>query len=167
MPTLREQAEALARALEVGAVFIDDAVAWADAQVEASDKPPWAIIEVATARSRHPQDLAGELRQVQGPCRKHVVQGLLVDLMARRLASDPRNADAMANALFDMALGNEIRDEPLQSFAFWAWDALDLADAGIIAETRAEIVDQMRAELARVVEQTPVAERWPHGFPAR
>jgi hypothetical protein len=46
-----------------------------------------------------------------------------------------------------MALADEIEDPRVKEIGWWAWDALDLADAGHIQDTREQIIEQMSAAL--------------------
>lgn len=141
---IRTQAEAFASALQVGAVAVDDVVAWADAIIEREDHPHWAICELASCRREYPPDVVRRLRDVPGVADIATSRGLVLRILSDSLSRDPRCADQVARSLFDLAMADEIVDPELKTLAWWAWDALDLADAGMIEETRNEIVDMMR-----------------------
>jgi len=145
---IRTQAEAFACALEVGAVVVDDVVAWADAIIQREEHPHWAICELATCRREYPPDVVHRLRDVPGVPDVAVSRGLVLHMLCESLTRDPRCASQVAHSLFDLAMADEIADPDLKALAWWAWDALDLADARMIRETRDDIVEKMRSALA-------------------
>src|SRR5262249_27851149 len=136
MSGLRDEAEALAGALEFGLCDVAEVIAWSDAQLLREDPLPGALCEVSLAYDRYPQDVAGLLRQCPGTPAKSNVSLLLVTLLDHRLKGDPGRAYQVASALYQMALAEEIEDPHLREIAWWAWDALDLAEAGHIQESR-------------------------------
>lgn len=147
----RDEAEALAEALELGVCDVAEVIAWSDAQILAEDPPPGALCEVSLASDRHPRDVASLLRQCPGTPARSNVSRLLVALLDRRLKGDGGRADQIASALFQMALSEEIEDPHLEGIALWAYDALDLAEAGYIQESREQIVGQMADALGQAV----------------
>jgi hypothetical protein len=159
MPPLRDEAEALACALEIGAVDVDAVIDWADAQIAEDPTPHWVLCEAATSRGKYPQDVASELRQIPGRTDPVNVRSLLVQLMAGKLKKNEGRAYQLASALYQMAYANEVEQPELRALAWWAWDALDLADCGHIAETRAQVVERMRDVLERAAEEA--AQRGP------
>ena len=76
------------------------------------------------------------LRQLPEPPARRNVNGLLVTLLNAKLKGNFDLADRIASALYQMYLADEIEDSGLKQTALWAWDGLDLADAGYIAESR-------------------------------
>jgi hypothetical protein len=149
MSGLRDEAEALAEALEFGVCDVAEAVAWSDAQLLREDAPLGALCEVSLAHDRYPQDVAGMLRQCPGTPAKSNVSRLLVTLLDDRLKGDTGRAYQIASALYQMALAEEIEDPHPREIAWWADDALDLAEAGHIQESREQIVGQMADALDR------------------
>lgn len=147
MSQLRDEAEALATALEIGICDVAEIIAWSDAQILREDSPPAALCEISVSHDRYPQDVAALLRRCPGAPVSSRVQRLLVLLVRQKLARDPGCADKVASALYQMALAEEIEDPQLKSMAWWAWDALDLADAGHIVESREQITNQMASAL--------------------
>lgn len=143
MSGLRDEAEALAEALELGVCDVAEVIAWSDAQLLREDPPLGALCEVSLAHDRYPQDVAGMLRQCPGTPAKSNVSRLLVILLDDRLKVDTGRAYQIASALYQMALAEEIDDPQLRESAWWAWDALDLAEAGHIQESRERIAGQM------------------------
>jgi len=157
MSQLRDEAEALARALQIGVCDVSEVIAWADAQIACQSEPHWALCEVALSRDRYPQDVASLLRQLPESIARHNVNALLVTLLNGKLKDNSDLADRIASALFQMALADEIEDPDLQRIGRWAWDALDLADAGSIAESRAQVVTEMTRALEHAAAETRIA----------
>lgn len=147
MSQLRDEAEALATALEIGICDVAEIIAWSDAQILRQDSPPAALCDISLAHDRYPQDVAGLLRQCPGTPVKARVQRLLLLLARQKLSRGSRGADKVASVLYQMALGDDIEDSNLKSIAWWAWDALGLADAGHIEESRKQTTNQMVAAL--------------------
>ncbi|MBL8796408.1 MAG: hypothetical protein JNM56_21090 [Planctomycetia bacterium] len=147
MSQLRDEAEALARALETGLCGVAEAVSWSDCQILREESPPANICEVAISHDRYPQDVAALLRKCPGVPVNSRVQHLFALLAREKLRQNPDCAYGVAWALYQMAFLDEIEDSELRSIAWWAWDALDLADAGHILESREQIIEQMAAAL--------------------
>lgn len=84
--------------------------------------------------------------------------GALNPVVERNLTVDhcPRSLP-VASALYQMAIADEIEDSGLKQIAGWAWDALDLADAGHIAESRAQVVTEMARALEHAAKGTGIA----------
>src|SRR5262249_42554333 len=132
-----------------GVCDVAEVIAWSDAQILREDPPPAALCEVSLARDRYPQDVAGLLRQCPGTPAKSDVSRLLVTLLDDRLKGDTGRADQIESALYQMSLAEEIEDPHLWKIAWWAWDALDLAEAGHIRESRGQVVGRMADALDR------------------
>lgn len=147
MSQQRDEAEALVIALEIGACDIAEVIAWSDAQLLREDPPSAALCEASLSQDRYPQDVAGLLRQLPGAPDKPRVARLLVTLVDAKLRDDRSRAYQIAWALYQMALADEIEDPRLKEFSWWAWDALDLAEAGILEESREQVIDRMSAAL--------------------
>lgn len=144
---LRDEAEALARAVELGACATRDAVAWADAAIARDEAPHWTLCDVALARPRHPQDLAALLRQVPGTPQRDRILSLVLSLLRVRFAGGSLDAGRVAAILHRIAVSDSIDDPGLDRVAWWASEALDLADQGYLRETRDDVVASMRAAL--------------------
>jgi hypothetical protein len=149
----RTQAEAFAAALEVGAATVHDVADWADAIIEREASPHWSICELARCRNLYPPDVVHLLRDVPGASDRSETHRLLMQMLGESLAKDSRRANQIASSLYSLAMADEISDPDLKALAWWAWDALDLADSGLIAETRNEIVEAMRSALAQCAMQ--------------
>jgi hypothetical protein len=165
MSDLRDEAEALAQALQLGVCDVAEVIAWADAQILREDLPSGALCDVSLARDRHPFDVAGLLREFPGTPARSNVSRLLVTLLDHRLKVAAGRPDRIAKALYEMAFAHEIEDPQLSEIAYWAWDALDLAEAGYIQEAWEEVVDKMSAALDRAAERA--ATTWSFGVNAR
>jgi len=150
----REEAEALATALDVGIVDVSEVVDWAVDRIAEEEHPHWSLCEIAIAGRKYPQDVAALLREIPGTFSASDVRRRVLSMMAPRLERDPRRADGIASALYQLALADEIEDGELKALAWWAWDRLDLADSGTIAETREQIVQRMIRELSRCIART-------------
>lgn len=145
---LRIQADAFASALQVGAATVDEVVEWADAVIELEANPHWSFCELATCRNLYPPDVAHLLRDVPGTPDRAASQRIVMKMLHESLVKDPTRANQIASSLYSLAMADEIANPNLKALAWWAWDALDLADAGVTAETRTEIIDRIRGELA-------------------
>jgi len=147
MPRMRDEAEALARALEFGLCDVAEVIAWADAQILREDRPSEALCDVSLARGRYPQDVAGMLRQFPGTPDSSDVARLLLSLMKDRLDRDDDAAEPIAWALHQMAMAKEIDDQRFSDVFWWAREELDLAELGYIQDSRQQIVQRMAAAL--------------------
>lgn len=148
---LRNRAEALAVGLEIGSTSVDDVVAWADSVIAAEEHPHWSLCEIATMGKSYEPDVARALREVPGELDEAWVRQEVIRQLARGLAEDRSRADKIASALYNLAMAEELPDEELRSIAWWAWDALSLADDGIVEETRDQVVDKMLDALRTAV----------------
>ncbi len=144
---LKNEAEVLAAALEVGAVSVSDVVAWADAVIAAEEHPHWSVCELAMMGASYDPDVVHGLREVPGVADEVWVRDELVRRLAQGLAEDHTRAERIASALYQLALANKLPEGALLSLAWWAWDALDLADQRMVQETRDEVVAKMLAGL--------------------
>lgn len=141
--TLKNEAEVFAVALEVGAVSVGDIVEWADAVIEKQEHPHWSICELATMGASYEPDVVHALREVPGTADGVWVRSELVRRLAQGLAEDASRADRIASALYQLALAGQLPEGPLLSLAWWAWDALDLADQRMVEETREDVIAKM------------------------
>ncbi len=122
------------------------------------DPPPVALCDVSLSYDRYPQDVAGLLRQLPGAPIKQRVDQLLVTLVDAKMRSDPSHVYQIAWGLYQMALADVIEDPRLKEIAWWAWDALDLAESGHNQESREQVIGQMSAALHEVA--TDVGVTW-------
>jgi hypothetical protein len=113
MSQLRDEAEALAIALELGACDVTEVIAWCDAQLLGEGPPPEPLCDVSLSSGRHPQDVAAMLRQLSGATDNQKVNRLVVTLVDAKMRSDPSRADQIASVLYDMAFWEKIEDPRL------------------------------------------------------
>ncbi|MDR3622847.1 MAG: hypothetical protein P4L85_26070 [Paludisphaera borealis] len=159
MSQLRDEAEALAKALEFGVCDVAEVIAWSDAQVLREDQPPFGwLCDVSLARDLYPQDVAGMLRQCPGTPAKSNVSRLLVILLNDRLKSGTGCSSRIASLLYKLTFANEIEDLHLREIARWIWDAIDDGEAGQIQETREQVFGEMADALDRAA--TDAATTW-------
>ncbi len=144
---VKNEAEVLAWALEVGAASVGDVVAWADAIIEAEEHPHWSVCELATMGARDEREVASALREVLGVVDERWVRDELPRRLARALAEDPWRADRIAQRLYMLAMEGALPEGELRSLALWSWDALDLAEQRITQETREDVIAAMVAAL--------------------
>ncbi|AUX40059.1 uncharacterized protein SOCE26_014550 [Sorangium cellulosum] len=144
----KTQAEAFRIALDVGAASVDDVVSWALDVVQKVDHPHWSFCELALCSRKYPPDLAAHLREVPGVPDVTLARLMVLDMLRDSLTEHPERADPIARSLYWLAIAGDLDHPELLELAWWAWDALDLADAGAIAQTREDVVKQMRSTLA-------------------
>jgi len=89
MSELRDEAEALATALEIGACDVAEVIVWSDAQLLREVSPPAALCDVSLSRDAYPQDVASLLRQLPGAPDYQSVERLLLSLVDAKMRSDP------------------------------------------------------------------------------
>ncbi len=154
--TTRTEAEVLARAIEIGALSVADAVEWADRVVEGEDHPHWTVCEVAMSGRKYEPDVVAALREVPGSVDEGEVRRGVVRILADGLERDRRRADQIARSLYQLALSDEVDGDGLRSIAWWAWDGLDLADARIVQQTREQVIDEMIAALREAADDCTV-----------
>lgn len=157
MSRTRDEAEALAGALELGLCDIPEVIAWADAQIAREDQPSEALCDVALARGRYPQDVAGLLRRFPGAPEKAETVRLVLTLMRERLNREDEAAEPIARMLHQMEHGGEIDNPQLMEIARWAWLVFDPWDCDYTEESRDETVRQMVDALTEATTKTPTA----------
>jgi hypothetical protein len=141
MHSLKSEAEAFAIALEAGASDVGDVVKWADRQIECIDHPDWSLCEVSLSRSKRPDDVARLLRRIPGSVDTSSMIRIVLELMKKKLISDPLLAGPITKTLFHMAAYDDLIDDPaMKAVSLWAWDALDLAEGGYTNETPQHVV---------------------------
>ena len=157
MSQMREEAEALATALVIGAADVDEAIDWADAHIAQLDQPHWSLCEVATSRGRPLQDVLGFLQQVPGAAEQRRVMRHLMAHMARKLQRHPARVDQIATALYQLHCTVEIEDPEFRYLVLWASDELDLA-GDYRVDAYAEVATEMRKELENILRSEDDAE---------
>jgi hypothetical protein len=156
MTQLRDEAEALAVALEMGICAVDEAIEWSDAWIIHEDAPPFSLCEVSLSRDRYPQDVAALLRQIPGTPLRSNVSALLIILLRRKLTDHPERARDVAYWLYSSACDDAIVDPSLRRFGGEVFDALALAELGYLQESREQIVTNMVSELEQAADKATV-----------
>ena len=125
----KEEAEVLRHGLMAGSRTVADAVAWADALIEADPNPDIAVIEVATSSRRQPADVSVLLRNVAGECDSvAVIRRAMADLQ-RALAHDPARGPQIARWLYELATSGELPEREFGSDAYVLEDWFALASS--------------------------------------
>ena len=150
-PTNRTEAEALAIALKFGLATVADAVAWADAQIAASDVPHVALCNVSMAATRYPQDVASMLRELPGEFDSEAAVRLALKYASSALRNgsiDPRD---VARALYDIAIAGHLSNGDFERHALSFWDGIDLVRNGIGVKSESQIIDDMTRMLGEFI----------------
>jgi hypothetical protein len=159
---IRNEAEALAIGLRSGFANTSDAVRWADKVISMEQHPHGTICEVALAGNKRSSEVADLLDAIPGAPVHDVVMDLLIQLIHHKLEADVFQADSAARRLYYMAINDNITDPDLKSVARRSWDALHLADAGIIGN-RKEVVSDLRNALSAADERAKArGHQWQH-----
>lgn len=102
--TLEDEAELYRRGLEARYVTAAEAVAWADAQIEALPVPPISLFDVSLAGASDPHDIAVMLQPLAGERPLPALLAEQVRMMRHLLQLDPSRARAMAWVARDWVL---------------------------------------------------------------
>lgn len=129
-PTIKEAAEVLAAAVEMGAATPGEVVAWADLVILNTDEPDLAVCEVALMRKEPRSNIASTLRQVEGSADLGVVRGVLIERLSEAHDEGLLTAERLAKWMYDDALRDGEGWSEHYGEALFYWDALDLARAG-------------------------------------
>ncbi|MFL5331384.1 MAG: hypothetical protein ACJ8C4_21050 [Gemmataceae bacterium] len=155
MAQQRDEAEAFARAMELGVSVVAEITTWSDDLLLKEASPSVVLCEISLSAGRYPENVMGLLRQLPGVPNRTVVNYLLVALLNQKLKSDPDSRQAVARALFLMAIGDDIADARLLQTTYRVDDDLDLVDAGIIRKSHEEIFAEMAAALEAAAAAIP------------
>jgi len=159
MSELIDEAHVFAKALELGLSDVAEVVAWADARLLREDRPPVMLCDASLARGRDPQDVAAILRHCPGTPNESEVGRLLTAFLRDRLRAYPGEVGRIAEILYRLAIAEAIESPRLSEVALWAWDALDLAEAGYIDMTHEQIVHIIEHTLDEAAGNSTI---WPH-----
>jgi hypothetical protein len=129
--SLRNDAEELAMAIELGFATVDDAVSWADGKIAALDRPPFELIEVAMSRRLPAAEVAHRLRAIPGTADIPFAARRVISRMGLALQSGAATPERIASALYGMYLAGQIPEPDAE----WPMASLDdvfaLAGQGI------------------------------------
>ena len=146
MTTLRDEAEALAFAMETNLVSHAELHAWVDLAISRPHTPQVILCELAQTSGMHPRDIAQALRTIPGEPSAEVVHRLLAMRLLHVLDGDATKGEVVAQALHHLWVAGALQPS-LESVATWTAEALTLIDAGLIADSHDEVIETMRREL--------------------
>lgn len=147
---LREDAEALAMALELGFAAVEDAVSCADTRITALERPPGALIDVALAGRKPALEVAHLLRTIPGEIDPGRVSRRVIARFASDLEGGRATPERVVRALCSMQLEGRVPDPEAASEIGRLDDVFSLARDGICG-TREEAVRDLREFLKRYV----------------
>ncbi|WP_165246236.1 hypothetical protein [Paludisphaera soli] len=156
MARLRDEAEALAEALEFGLCDVRDAVAWADAWILREDVPHERLCDVSLASGRTPRAVMDLLHEFPGEPDRGAVDGLVLTILADRMRREPAPTAEVAWILNRMAHEGRLPDGHLCEVAWCARH--ELADADDLGITVEEVAANLRSALDAATASTPA--RW-------
>lgn len=142
-PTIKEGADFLAAAVEMGAATPDEVVAWADLVILKTGVPDLAICEVALMRKEPRRNIASTLRQVAGNADLHVVRGLLIERLINAHEEGLVTPEQLSKWMYDDAFRDADGWAENYGEALSYWDALDLAREGIHGDYEAKRTELM------------------------
>lgn len=149
----RDEAEALAIALELGLATVADVVAWADGWLARETQPHWVWSELALGASDPCDKVLGLLKEIPGALDESNARGLLLRRMHSRLTRATPRGREVAHALFQLAASDALDDPKVIALGRWADDELDLVRDGIKQGTAEEVVQEMRRVLEEAIER--------------
>jgi hypothetical protein len=109
MNSAPDEAQALAIALEAGAVTVSEVVAWADTQIAVVSDPESTLIELALAK-RAPEAL-GFLHELAAGADPKAVAQLALGHLYRALERDSIAPERVAQSLEQMAMNGYVPDD--------------------------------------------------------
>lgn len=148
---LRNEAEVLAIAIELGVVQVAEAVDWADQYIVALDQPPYELIELSSAGASHPLDVAHLLRTVPGAADVPAVCRRVFARMLSALNEGRMSPESVARALDFMQLEGRAPDPDAQSEMSRLNDAFELAHEGTYG-TPEQVGRELREFLERYID---------------
>jgi hypothetical protein len=145
----RTEAEALARALELGLIDVADAVRWADQKIAQEDSLPNALYDVAMSSKVYPQDVAHLLRSIPGTFDRERAVLYILRFALDAVLSERRTPECVARAMFLLALADDLGFAGLESKAY-LWDAeFDAVHEGYIDAD--DIAGEMISSLSKTL----------------
>lgn len=160
-PTTKDEAEALAAAVEIGAATPAEIVAWADLLILASEKPDCAICEVSLMRNEPRPDIASTLRRIEGDTSSRLVRGLVVERLVKMHDDGLVTPERLAKWIYDDAMSDEAGWGEHCGGAMSFWDAIDLARLGHVGDYEtcvAEMVSFLRLVAASLLQDDEALE---------
>ncbi len=126
----KNEAERLRLGIRGGWLKIDEAVSWADRQIERTQQPPLALVDLALAHNRTREEVAALLEAIPGSADLvAVMRSSLTDLLDA-VEREPRLAPDAARWLEAAAIRGELPESEFGSEAYGLDDAFALAEQG-------------------------------------
>ena len=150
--TVKDDAERLRIGVRGGWIRIQEAVAWADNQIERTPQPHLALIDLALAHNRNREEVAGLLDMVPGSANVLLVMRRCLSDILEVVERDPtRGADA-ARWLDSAAHRGDLPESDFGFEPFMLNDVFALAEQGIcgtVGEALDRLMDFLREHARR------------------
>lgn len=126
----KNEAERLRLGIRGGWLKIDEAVSWADRQIERTQQPPLALVDLALAHNRTREEVAALLEAIPGSADLVAVMRSSLNDLLDAVEREPRLAPDAARWLEAAAIRGELPESEFGSEAFELDDAFALAEQG-------------------------------------
>ena len=143
----RDDAEALAIALEAGVVTVGEAIRWADREIESSAGASAEVIAVSLATKAAPAEVAHLLRSIPGELSRSQASRRALLYAKAALESGRASPTTIARSLHQMYWTGNVPCEDAGGTMAWLDEGFYLASEGIagtVAEVEAELRDFLR-----------------------
>lgn len=143
----KNEAERLRLGIRGGWLKINDAVAWADGQIERTQRPALALLDLALAHDRTREEVAALLDAVPGSADSVAVMRCCLNDLREAVERDPRLAPDAARWLEATANRGELPEFEFGSEPFALADAFALAEDGsygTVEEARYRLIAFLR-----------------------
>jgi len=137
---LRQEAEERAVALQFGFDGVEDAVAWADANVAALDQPPYALLEICLAGKSPRHEVMQLLRSLPGEADESRACQQLLARMSSAWDEQDAKAERVASILHAMHAARLLNAAAAEEWSRLEY-AADLVDAGIDSNLDDAVID--------------------------
>jgi hypothetical protein len=160
MSRLKEQAEALAKCLNLQLADVPDVVAWADGWMSSLTTPHWSLCELAVASRKSVDEIVVLLRAIPGDASPRQIVALEC-VWLRALRDDSCLDDVwLARQLGEMGIHKVegLVDVGLRCGMFY--DYLQLADAGLLQDSRYRSRKDVAADMNATFQTLCSDARW-------
>ncbi len=127
---LKEEAYALAVAVEAGLASVDVAISWADRLIAVAPRIPGVLLAVSMPQNGHPQDVVRPLKELAAGVEPGRAVRRVIALMRERFITDPEAYPKLTADLERLALQGIVPNEQAASQMARLDDARLLAEAG-------------------------------------
>jgi hypothetical protein len=142
MDEIKNDAESLRLSLQAGLIQPSEVIAWADAQIAASDIPQSALIDVSLAGSKSPAEIERALSNIEGWFDDATIALATFRKMAMAIERKPVLARNAAKLLCKMAKKGIVPSREAESAMFGLDEDFYLAESGTY-----RTVDDVRRDL--------------------